>query len=244
MANRQLTHEIYNALVAAYREKPEDHRNAAEAAKVNWRTARRGWEHGWTPRLEWAPAIKDVVRGEQAAVRARLADEKAQQVKGEVKAAVTTPAAIQPKAREDAIDARLQEARLVRTTRVNAIALLEIIGETMKGVVPIVPAMKQAIASMDPLRAVGILRRLGSLMRDASECGYRALQLERLQVGAPTEIIGVASVGMEDAERETRRTLALLEEAKKLGVIPSGEGADDEQGTNGSGGNGSAPIVH
>lgn len=243
MANRQLTHEIYNALVAAYREKPEDHRNAAESAGVNWRTARRGWEQGWTPRLEWAPPIRDVIRGEQAAVRARLADEKAQHVKGEVKAAVTTPAALQPKAREDAIDARLLEARLVRNARGNAIALLEIIGETMKGVVQVVPAMKQAIAVMDPLRAVVVLQRLGALMRDATECGYRALQLERLQVGAPTEIIGVASVGMEDAERETRRTLALLEEAKKLGVIPSGEGAEDEQ-ANGSGGNGSTPIVH
>ena len=244
MANRQLTHAIYNALVAAYREKPEDHRHAAQAAKVNWRTARRGWEHGWTPRLAWAPPIKDVILNEQKATRARLADEREQQTRAEVKAAITTPPVIQAKAREDALDTRLQEARVVRAARVDAIALLETCGEVMKGVVQVVPEMKRSIASMDPLRAVGVLRRLGSLMRDATECGYRALQLERLQVGAPTEIIGVSSVGMEDAERETRRTLALLEEAKKLGVIPSGEGADDEQGTSGTGGNGSVPVVH
>jgi hypothetical protein len=35
----------------------------------------------------------------------------------------------------------------------------------------------------------------------------------------------------------------MLEEAKKLGVIPSGEGAEDEQGKPTSG-NGSTPIVH
>lgn len=247
MANRQITHAIYNALVVAYREQPEGHKLAAERAGVNWRTARRGWERGWAPRLPWAPAIKDVVANEQKEARARLVIKQAQQAQAEVQAAVTTPAAIQAKAREDALDSRVQEAKLVRASRENTLVLLGLTQPVLKGLRGVAARIEDLLASSKPTsgQALDIYDKLSSIMLRTNEAAKLALQMERLLIGAPTEILGVAGVSDEDAERELKRTLALFEEARKLGVVPSGEGiADDSEGSNGSGGNGSTPVVH
>lgn len=243
MANRQITQAVYNKLVEAYREQPEVHKHAAQASGLNWRTARRGWERGWTPRIPWAPAIKEVIGAEQKDARARLIAEKQQQVKAEVEASTTTPVALQSAAREDATNTLVQEAKLVRAARENTLALMATTQQVMAGVIKMVPRAREVIstADLEPLQIVRFFQRLSSLMRDANECALRTLQLERLKAGEPMAIIGVTDVSMEEAERETRRTLALIEEAKKLGVIPSGEGTNDGKP---SGSNGSEPIVH
>lgn len=243
MANRQITQDVYNRLVAAYREQPEVHKFASEAAGVNWRTARRGWELGWAPRLPWAPAIKDVILNEQKEARARLIIEGSRKATEDAQAATKTPESIQLKAREDAVDTLMQEAKLIRAARENTLALMATTQSVMKGVVKLAPQAYEIIqnAKLTPMQIAAFFRQLASLMKDANECAMRALQLERLRTGEPTEIIGVTGVSMDDAERETRHTLALIEEAKKLGVIPSGEGNADGNGSNGNGG---TPSVH
>jgi hypothetical protein len=250
MANRQITHAIYNALVVAFRERPENHKHAAAMAGVNWRTARRGWEYGWAPRLAWAPAIKLIIKNEQHEARAKLIVEQAQKETAEAKVATTTPTAVADKAREDAISARVNEARMVRAARENTLVLMLTEQPILKALKAVGERLGQVLAAQNLPRAeaANLFRKVAGIIRETNESAKLSLQMERLLVGAPTDIIGFANVSMEDAERETRRTLELLQQAKTLGVIPSGEGSTDgEAGPNGepaAGGNGSAPIVH
>ena len=117
MANRQLTEIVYNRLILAYREKPGEHKHAALKSGLNWRTARRGWEIGWAPRIPWAPCIKTIIETEQTEARAKILIEKAQQTVEEAQRVTTVVPALQPKAREDALDSRVQETRVVRLAR-------------------------------------------------------------------------------------------------------------------------------
>jgi len=65
---RVITQEFYTSILQAFRKAPENYRAVAKALKIDWKTAKRGWEEGW-PRFTWAPPIKDVIRQEQVQVR-------------------------------------------------------------------------------------------------------------------------------------------------------------------------------
>jgi len=60
--------EFYNALLAAYRESPNNHFRAAQKVGCDRQTAKRGWERGWPN--DWSPPIKDALKEEHIYLRA------------------------------------------------------------------------------------------------------------------------------------------------------------------------------
>lgn len=228
MARRAITQEIYNALLTAYREHPAGHGHARVAAGVDSRTAKKAWQEGW-PKLGWAPPIKGVVEEEQKEARARLAVEQAKATNAAMKAGAALPQGLQGAAKEDALDSRVKEAQLVRLARDNTLLLLGSVQGLLKGTFELSKQAKDLVveAKLSPMQLSRFYANVAKVAHEANDAGRLAMHLERQLVGAPTEIIGIASVSLSDAEREAREALEMIEEAKAAGLIPSGEGTPD-----------------
>lgn len=79
MAFRPLTRDLYDMLLAAYRESPGNFTHAANVAGCGRPMAKRGWVQGW-PRFPWARPIRKVFdeeKREAIALSDRLAKEAA-----------------------------------------------------------------------------------------------------------------------------------------------------------------------
>ncbi len=109
-----ISRTTWDALVLAFREKPGNVMAASKFAHVNRRTADKAWHHGW-PKVEWAKPIKDLLDQEREEVRAaRLRAEIAGQFEEDER---------RLKARQDAIEARAQEAHGAKLSRSNALSI-------------------------------------------------------------------------------------------------------------------------
>ncbi len=217
MARRKITPEFYQALVDAFRDMPGNASGAATVVKASlggscdYRTAARAWDRGW-PKLELIP-IAEYLEKEKIAARAKLATETA--VKA-LDAATSDEAIVREQARIDAINARTDEGRLVRSARANVLALLESSEELLAGYRKLAPKVKKALAEidvddLDPEKAARMLWRLAISSRAAIDAGMRVLQAERLLLGQPMEIIGIRDMDMDESD-----VLVELEEAATM----------------------------
>lgn len=217
------------------------------------RTAARAWDLGW-PKLELDP-IAVYLDKEKIAARALLAHDDTQAA---LTAATSDEAIVREQARIDAIKARTEEGRLVRTARANVLALLESSEELLAGYRILAPKVKKAlsrvdVADLDPEKAARLLWRIAISSRAAVDAGMRVLQAERLLLGQPMEIIGVRDMDLDESdvleeleeaavmairvrERKARREgrLRLLQGGKTGDVPLKGNGAAAPQGAPGS----------
>lgn len=212
MGKKAITQEVYDAMLAAFREAPGNIQVVAKKANVYWTTAERAWTQGWENKN--FPPIQGIVEEEQQEARARLEHEKA-------KRTFETREIKQELAKQDALDSRVQEARLVRGARENSIALTASTQRLLSGAFKLSSKLAEYLQSTEfPVRqGVQLICAIGRLVRDSNDSAKLALQLERLLVGAPTDILGVTDISLADAERETRRTLVAIEEAKQMGLL-------------------------
>jgi hypothetical protein len=220
---RSITPAFYQSLVDTFREYPGNVYKVANEVKKDprsegtcgWKTADKAWKVGW-PALQFKP-IKDVLHLEELSARRQLEKER-QKTEEEILAALTSDEAVmREKAREDAIVARVAETRLVREARQNAIELLSNSKELLRGFGKFAPRVVTYLQSMkiesdeDVERAARVLWRIATSARSATEAGMKVLQMERLLLGQPTEIIGVKDVSdMSDTD-----ALNELEEAAR-----------------------------
>lgn len=219
MGRKVITPEQRAAMLAEFRKDPSGsfaaHRAAAEAAGVDRRTARRAWLTGWGPDR---PAMRDVIEKERVLARAELARESL------AERARMAPAL----AADDAAHARAQEAQLVRLARGNAIALLGVSAQSLRGALKLSERLREEVESppagtppMSATRAARLLGLVAQTMHRAAVVGKLSMEMERIHLGEPTQVIGIqavpASVSIDDAREElaaAERALALAAEEK------------------------------
>jgi hypothetical protein len=203
---RPITQDFYDAAVDAYRRFPGNHQAASEEIRndprskgtCTWKTAKRAWDEGW-PRYQMKP-IKDVLNLEEISSRRLLEKEREKNEEQILVSIASDEALLKEKARQDAITARVSETLLVRAARDNVVELLANTKELLKGFQQVAPKVALFLETMEvndqqqAERTAMLLWRIAISSRAAVESGWKALQMERLLLGQPTDIIGMKDV--------------------------------------------------
>lgn len=242
-----ITRTQHDALLAAFRERPGTYSFAADRAGVDEKTAKKAWLEGW-PNVGngWARPLRVVLAEEAQTARdeARIAAARAANL-----AAVPQDEIERAKAKLAAVQWHVREGELAHGAIVNAGGLLGIVNALLQAAVPLAQQVKAAIEKEGP--ALGaragaqLLREIGNFTRDASAAAKEAVELERLHLGQPGQIVGVADatkpMTLEEAAQELADGARTLERAKRRGIVkltdgseylpPAGGGADSTAGT-------------
>ena len=195
--------------------------------------AARGWEIGWNKqsragviKYPWAGPIRDVLIKERSEARAR-----AHGVEQEARAADLEK---RKKIRESAIETVESEIKGVERARRNAVGLGSLVGQIIVSCVPLVERLKESMTTtaMDPKGAMSLLTRVGYITRQSNEATRLAIELERLRVGDPNEVLKdheglVGDVTPQEAAEQLADIGRSLERAKKRGMVV--DLGDDEE---------------
>lgn len=193
---------LWDKLLEAYTDDPGNHSSAARHANVQRRTARRAWDIGYPDRPWGIKPIRLIIKDLAELARSRLQLEADQldldQDKAELEAERD-----RERARQHALQSREQEGKLIQATRVatmNALAAAmksaEGLGHAMTklgGKLIEVSLNTESLTDKQMASLSGIMRRYSSTLRELSSAGQTAMQMERLYLGEPGEIIGVIS---------------------------------------------------
>jgi len=246
MGLKGITEELYGRLVEAYRDIPGEAQGgvqrAAKAAGCDNRTARKGWEEGFA--RGWSGArrpIREVIWAEQEVARARLAQQQDEAQRKALEAEAMAKAETRRGAITDATDSRVEEGRVVRLLRGNALAALGNIARLNQALQKAVVSMHATVEDMvrpDPMtgrprpltpQEMRSLRDLVSAtttsLRQASDAASKAMECERLLLGEPTRIIGLQIQDLTWAEAQRRVDLAAraMARVQQRGLIVEGD---------------------
>jgi hypothetical protein len=208
VGKKAISRELYEQMLEAFREEPGNVGYVAKKCDVEYRTAAKCWKVGWESKY-FDPAkdkIEQELIAEQLATRARLANS----IKSDTKSEVV---------RQDAVEIRTHETKMVRGARENCIALMACSQKLLGGAFQLSARLGELLRNeqLGVKDGIAVLATIGKLIKDGNESAKLSLVLERLLVGAPTEIIGLTNITVADAESECRRALATIEMAKNMG---------------------------
>ena len=186
----RITQDLYDKLLAAYRERPAAHLYAARVALCTRPTAKRCWEHGH-PNLGFK-AISHLLQVER--------DEAAARARDLARAQVDEAETVREKARAEAIEAQAQERQMLKAARGDVLAALVIAAElvpTMRTIAKAVAQACQPKADGSPPdipapTAMGLLTRHATLIQKAVGAAEAVIQLSRLDRGASTVNVATA----------------------------------------------------
>ena len=203
--NSRVDQATWDRLLGAYRADPGNHSNASRLAGVQRKTARRAYEHGYPERPWGARSIKDLLMDEQTLARARLQVE-ADREELESDRASLEADRFREEARVRSVQTREQEGKMVAATRVAVMnslgAAMQLVGKDgglqhamqRMGSSLVAIALKDGdLSSKDVRELSGLLRRYASTLRELSQAGQTAMEMERLFLGEPTQMIGVTT---------------------------------------------------
>ena len=202
MARRQISRNLYERLLTAYRDKPGNHSNAARFGGCDRRMAKRAWERGWDYAPQFTP-IEQALGSEQAEARSlRVQSSAAQYIDAEAAAS---------QARQDAVQARVQEGQMVKLARGSSTAVLAQAARALKASNTLVHFLEQELPNLDGMTAVkalSVLDRISKLASQAQSIAHTTMRMERLHMGeaeATVEINhNVGPLSNEDLLRELR----------------------------------------
>lgn len=206
MSRRLITQNLYDALLTAYREKPGNHSNAARVGGCDRRMAKRAWEEGWE-KAPWAVPIKVVLEREAAEARAARAKARTEEyVEYENRREL---------ARQDAIQARMEEGQIVRMARGSAHELLTSTFELIQNSQKLTKHLSKELNCTDGITAARALMTLDRLSRFAGQAvatAQQVMRMERLHMGEPEAILATKADNISDSEllaelREIEATL-------------------------------------
>lgn len=211
-------------MVEAYRLHPGHHINAAAQAKVTPAYAKLAWDNGWwkTAGYEKYIPIRDIVAAEQATARAALVKSGARPTPATVQEARTEAKTAVQAAIVDLEEARVGEARLVRTLRQFAMSSLAALAPIKQVLPEITKRLAEQLRTeqLKPKEAVSLMRAIEEISRNATEQAKIAVELERRVLGEPDltidhrvvadapENIEAAMREIQEAEEARRRVLA------------------------------------
>ena len=226
MSRRKITQDLYDALLTAYRERPNNHSNAARVAGCDRRMARRAWCEGG-PSAPWAVPIRQAIELEQVEARSVRASSRT--------AEFLAAEEIRERARRDAIEARGEEGQLVRLARRATLDLMAQTVQTIEAARAVTNRLHDSILegatdSLSPGQCLALMDKLSKTAASAVSTGQAVMRMERLHMGEPEAIVSVDMGGVSTQDlgaelREIENTLKLIdggnasEDADALGAV-------------------------
>lgn len=219
------------------------HVNAAKFSGVNYRTCIRAYDTGWGEKY---PAIVTMLLSAKVHARAELVEVRATNVQKE--------ALVEHRAKEaaklDLVESRKAEAQIVRGERGNVVALVNITGKALRGMLVQADELERSVREGKDL-ATGkllttrqrfvLLSRISHLVERCATSGAAVIRMERLLLGEPTEIIGhrIEGLSIEDAEGKVIEAQAMVTRIKdrraRFALVPTSK-SNGSNGANGSNG--------
>lgn len=234
MPERVINDETYALLVAAYKGSPGNFKQAATAAGVSWRTAKRAWEDGW-PKRNFEP-ISDFV--DSAAHQKRVAI-----IKDENKAL--------EKLRESG-GLATEWLKMLERGRGDLDGLMRSISR----ITPVVEVLADQAArqlqleapEFDARGALAYIMRFAQALKVVTEVAHGWQQIEALANEKPTQIVGVhhelpAEMTFEEAEARIKAAAQAIDVARRKAsavdvvseTLTSVVATGDPAGSNGQG---------
>jgi len=236
VARTAYTKELYDKLVRAFREAPGNFSHASRISGSGRAACKVVWEHGW-PKRSWAPPIRDYLAKEKEMIRAeRQKQLEIDQANEELS---------REKATKDAINAQAQEAAGSAAARANALALANVIGRITIACIPlserVATMLKDADFKITPQSALKLFSSVAYTVRQGNEALRLALELERLRVGEPTNVLKLVAedLTIDDVASQLTHMQRTLQRAVEKGVQYGADVSDelDEASEDGPGGN-------
>lgn len=230
---RPLSKDIAERLLEAFRTKPGVGAHAARHAGVTPQTARNAWQKGLRigGHPEYRRPFKDILEEEQLEARARMASVEEEARTRAIEAEAQRRMEAQEKAITDATKTREEEAAMVRLARSASMVLLNNITGVAAGAAKLGRKVREALElqaqNPDPLtlaeasRVTTILGRLTTALRQSNDAAQRAIEMERLLLGEPTQILGVAhldALTVEQARQKLEAAQRALDTISEEGV--------------------------
>ncbi len=224
MGRKAVTPELYEALVAAFRD-AESHKGeegvnmaaAARLARCDQRTAKRGYERGWS--AKGMLPIRSLLIREHMEARARLQQEaraQAERAENERQAA-----------RAQAVQARVQEGQMVTVARATSLQALALANHLLTGGRALAAQVKDALeaeAKRPPGErmalgpALTLLGRVAAAGESINRAAHQAMVMERLHLGRPTEVIAMVDaddLSLDDARARLAAATAAIANAER-----------------------------
>lgn len=184
-----ITREFYEKLLNAFRESPGNVHHAARRASCARPTAKRAWAKGW-PDRSFEP-IEKALENEKR--------EKANTHKRALIAQQEAAEAQREKIRQEALEARAQEAQILKVARGDVLAALVLAADLVTAMRSAVAAIKREMEpqadgsppAIKPIAAMQLLARHSQLVQRAVGAAEAVIQLSRLDRGQTTANIGI-----------------------------------------------------
>ncbi len=227
---KPISEDKYHKLIEFFRENGRKYTVAARECSCDWRTAKKGWEEGW-PERGW-PAIKAVLKDETLLARSRRVTEKVTDVIISQEEALVKQAEEENrarlKAREDAVQARAQEAKMVALARANTIGLQSATARLLRAgireAIDLDGKLERGDVQLTTKDRLSFIGKVGYLVEAAARSSELIIKMERQLLGEPTEVLGIAMKDMtlEEASRTVLVANRALRRAADRGLIEPG----------------------
>jgi hypothetical protein len=220
MAGTPLTRQLYDLMVASYRECPGNASHAARKCGCDRRMARRGWEKGW-PRYTWALPIREVLANEAKADEERLSLAK--------RRAAEEAIADAEQRRVNTKEARDEEDKILRIGRRDVLGTLVMAAELVPAMRVLSKVVNDAIINgkiqgiEGAKMAMNFLQRHATLVSKAVYAADAMVKLSRIDRGQPSAVVGIDQEL--DADMSYEEAVAELEDAAEVLALVRGKGA-------------------
>lgn len=222
--------QTWGHLLAVFREHPADVAFASTECHVEVRIAQKAWQRGWPGSY---PAIRDSLLEEQTQGRALAEREGAERARDIRIAAAVEETTRLREAQAGAIKGRKEEAQVIQFARANVLLTLNASTKIVNALGLIGDKVAQALVAgnVDAATYVKLLRASAQSITASVSAGQTVMEMERLHLGEPTKILGLASATTRDqkeALRELEETVEALRAAElnpSVSPIPLGDGA-------------------
>lgn len=235
---RRISKAKFDKAVKAFREKPQNYSNAKRAAGISFDSAKRLWFFG-IPSAEFsAPPIKDMLGSEKELGRAERELKKKKDAIEEVRDELADEIRAEA-ARRDAIDAREKEGQILKLARQNAISSMASLVRIGQGIQVVSQKTLESLNKIaneedyDHSKGIAVLRAYAKSIREVASASQTIMEMERLYMGEPTEIVGVTTdidnLTIEQLAKEIEKTETALDRAQQRGIIVLEGGMQDEE---------------
>lgn len=177
--------------------------------------AKRGWEEGWLNQFAWARPISDLIQEEQVAARARQLEEEERTRALEENE--------RTRARQQAIEARTQMGHLLALERSSLLRFGGVVSHLTVAAMTLAESISRQIhedvqkQTISHTSGIALLGRVTLMVERLTRASHQYLQTEHLEVGDPTEIVGLKTadalpdnLSLEEAEIRAKAALQAL----------------------------------
>ncbi len=215
-----ITPEVAAAILESFRTAPGRAQTAAKASGCHRRTAKKAWEHGLRtcPDPQYHVPFSILLATEQEEARARMenAAEASQRLADKAEAARKQN--VRTGAIKDLTDERVHESQLVRMSRDACILMLNNVTNIAAGAAALGTKVRaslkahgegpDALTIKEAKDVVVLTGRLSTALRQCNDAAQKSLEMTRLLLGEPTQILGVQHLENVDIDEAKRRIAA------------------------------------